>query len=115
MITHVRKWVAAGIPIDGIGSQSHLKPGQASGTKAALSALCAAVQECAITELDIEQAAPAEYATAVKACVDVKNCVGVTVWGVSDGDSWRKNQRPLMFDASFVAKAAWAAVLDALG
>jgi endo-1,4-beta-xylanase len=115
MISHVTKWVASGIPIDGIGSQSHLKPGQASGTKAAMTALCAAASECAITELDIEQASPAEYATAVKACVDVKNCVGVTVWGVSDGNSWRKDKKPLMFDSAFAAKPAWNTVLAALG
>jgi endo-1,4-beta-xylanase len=115
MASHVQKWIAAGIPIDGIGSQSHLKPGQASGTKAALTSLCAVVSECAITELDIEQAKASEYAMAVKACVDVKNCVGVTVWGVGDGDSWRKNTTPLLFDSAFVAKPAYAAVLAALG
>ncbi|TID26475.1 glycoside hydrolase superfamily [Venturia nashicola] len=111
MIKKVTSWRAAGIPIDGIGSQSHLKSGQAKGVKAALSALCAAASECAITELDVEQAKADEYATAVKACVDVANCVGVTVWGVSDSDSWRKSTSPLLFDANFSAKPAYAAVL----
>jgi len=114
MISHVTKWRSQGIPIDGIGSQSHLKPGQASGTKAALTALCAAASECAITELDIEQASPNEYATAVKACVDVANCVGVTVWGISDRDSWRKDKLPLMFNGEFAVKPAYSAVLEAL-
>jgi endo-1,4-beta-xylanase len=114
MASHVAKWRAAGIPIDGIGSQSHLKPGQASGTKAAMAVLCAAAPECAITELDIEQASPSEYAMTVKACVDIKNCVGVTVWGISDGDSWRKDKNPLMFDRNFGPKPAWNAVLEAL-
>lgn len=115
MISKVTTWIAQGIPIDGIGSQSHLKPGQAAGTKAALNALCAAAPECAITELDIEQASATEYATAVKACVDVGNCVGVTVWGVSDGDSWRKSTTPLLFDGNFAAKPAYAAVLGIQG
>lgn len=115
MITKTKAWIAQGIPIDGIGSQSHLKPGQASGVKAALTALCAAASECAITELDVEQAKAEEYATAVKACVDIANCVGVTVWGVSDGDSWRKNTTPLLFDGNFAAKPAYAAVLAIQG
>ncbi|QDS71205.1 hypothetical protein FKW77_010288 [Venturia effusa] len=115
MVTKVKAWIAQGIPIDGIGSQGHLKPGQASGFKAALSSLCAAAPECAITELDIEQAKPEEYAMAVQACVDIINCVGVTVWGVSDADSWRKSTTPLLFDANFSPKPAYAAVLAVKG
>lgn len=112
MISKVTAWRAAGIPIDGIGSQSHLKPGQAKNVKAALAALCAAAPECAVTELDVEQASATEYAAAVKACVDIVNCVGVTVWGVSDADSWRKGTTPLLFDGNFAAKPAYAAVLE---
>ncbi|KAF2017867.1 glycoside hydrolase family 10 protein [Aaosphaeria arxii CBS 175.79] len=107
MVTKVKAWIAAGVPIDGIGSQAHLSEGQASGVKAAMQALCGAAPECAITELDIKGASVADYQAATKACLDVKNCVGVTVWGVRDTDSWRKENNPLLFDASFQAKDAY--------
>ena len=66
MVAKVKQWRAAGIPIDGIGSQAHLQPGQAAGFKAALKVLCSAVPECAVTELDIVNAKPEEYAMVAK-------------------------------------------------
>lgn len=115
MVSHVSKWVAAGIPIDGIGSQSHLSGNwPISDYPGALKALCGVVSECAITELDIKAAAASDYQTAIGACVDIKNCVGVTVWGVSDKDSWIQGSNPLLFDASFKAKAAYNGLCKAL-
>jgi len=62
MIRNVNKWVAAGVPIDGIGSQVHITGGQGSAAQGALQALASAnVAEVAITELDIAQAPTSDY------------------------------------------------------
>ncbi|KAH3949287.1 beta-xylanase [Parastagonospora nodorum] len=112
---NVKKWVAAGVPIDGTGSQSHLGGSwPIKDVPAALKMICADVKECAMTELDIKGASPTDFTTAVGACLDEKKCVGVTIWGVSDKDSWRKGENPLLFDQGYKAKEAYNALCTLL-
>ncbi|KAH8651953.1 putative endo-1,4-beta-xylanase C [Tricladium varicosporioides] len=115
MISYVKKWITAGIPIDGIGAQTHLMTGEAKNVPAALKLLCAAAPECAITEMDIVGAAPADYVTVVKTCVEIHNCVGLTVWGVRDPDSWRAASSPLLFNAAYATKPAYSALVATIG
>lgn len=115
MIKYVSKWVAAGVPIDGIGAQAHLMAGESKNVAASLAALCAVVSQCALTEVDIVNAAASEYVQTAKACVDIANCVGVTVWGVRDPDSWRASNNPLLFNSGFSTKPAYSALVATLG
>lgn len=90
MVDHVTKWLAAGIPIDGIGMQGHLGGGNpsAAGMQAGMEKLATTgVKEIAVTELDIVNAPADEYVKVADACLAVENCVGITVWGVSDAVS----------------------------
>ncbi|KAK4923632.1 hypothetical protein LTR49_009187 [Elasticomyces elasticus] len=113
LAAQVKEWVAAGVPIDGIGSQTHLGAGVTT-TQAALELLAESVDEVAITELDIAGAAATDYEEVINACLAVDKCVGITEWGVSDSQSWRPNENPLLFDGSFEPKAAYTSLLSLL-
>ncbi|CUA68944.1 hypothetical protein RSOLAG22IIIB_13872 [Rhizoctonia solani] len=115
LVSLVKRQRSAGTPIDGIGTQTHLGAGGAGGVKAALTALAGSgVTEVAITELDISNASGNDYATVVKACLEVSKCVGITIWGVSDENSWRTTSSPLLFDKNYQEKPAYHSVISTL-
>jgi endo-1,4-beta-xylanase len=64
--------------------------------------------------VDVTQANTTQYAGLTQACMNVSRCIGITVWGVRDCDSWRSGESPLLFDCSGNKKAAYTSVLNVL-
>jgi endo-1,4-beta-xylanase len=123
---------AAGVPIDGVGFQSHLfSPDPADFTQ-----LSSWVDESglvwAVTEFDVplpvtEVARPEslqfqadEYADALAACADAPNCDTFVTWGISDGFSPIPAETggafgaALWFDESGEPKPAFDAMAEVL-
>ncbi|AZQ40563.1 1,4-beta-xylanase [Streptomyces cyaneochromogenes] len=112
----VKDFKSRGVPIDCVGLQSHFAAGGPPASfQTTLSNFAALGVDVQITELDIAQASATAYSNAVKACVNVARCTGITVWGIRDSDSWRTGENPLLFDNSGNKKPAYGAVLTALG
>jgi endo-1,4-beta-xylanase len=111
----VKDFKARGVPIDCVGFQSHFGAGNVPASfQTTLSNFAALGVDVALTELDIAGASSADYTNTVKACLAVPRCVGITVWGVRDSDSWRTGTNPLLFDGSGNSKPAYTAVLNVL-
>ncbi|WP_340377422.1 non-reducing end alpha-L-arabinofuranosidase family hydrolase [Streptomyces sp. SS7] len=111
----VKDFKSRGVPIDCVGFQSHFGAGgPPSSFRTTLSEFAALGVDVQITELDIAQASPTQYANAVDACLSVARCTGITVWGVRDRDSWRSDESPLLFSNDGNPKPAYTAVMNAL-
>ncbi|CAE6488519.1 unnamed protein product [Rhizoctonia solani] len=115
LVSLVQRQRAAGTPIDGIGSQAHLPALGTGGLLSALTALAnSGVSEVAITELEIPSAPGNDYAAAVRSCLNVPKCVGITVWSVADDASWRGSSNSSLFDINYQKKPAYYSVLSVL-
>ncbi|MFK0118949.1 endo-1,4-beta-xylanase [Streptomyces sp. NPDC090994] len=116
MYNMVRDFKQRGVPIDCVGFQSHFNSGSPynSNFRTTLQNFAALGVDVAVTELDIQGASPTTYANVVNDCLAVSRCLGVTVWGVRDSDSWRSGDTPLLFNNDGSKKPAYTSVLDAL-
>ncbi|MFF1682957.1 endo-1,4-beta-xylanase [Streptomyces sp. NPDC058256] len=94
-----KQLLAEGVPLNGIGFQSHFVVGQVPSTmKANLKRFSDLGLEVSVTELDIRIPLPAsaaelaqqsaDYKLASENCLGVARCAGVTVWGITDKYSW---------------------------
>ncbi|MCX5561654.1 endo-1,4-beta-xylanase [Streptomyces sp. NBC_00038] len=94
-----KQLLADGVPLNGIGFQSHFVVGQVPSTmKANLKRFSDLGLEVSVTELDIRIPLPAsaaelaqqsaDYKLASENCLGVPRCAGVTVWGITDKYSW---------------------------
>ena len=124
---------AAGARIDGVGFQAHLNVGQTPSRvalAATLSRFTALGVEVAYTELDIAHTKlpasdadnvkqAADYVSVVGSCLDVKGCVGITVWQFTDRYSWVPGTFPgkgeaCLWDQNYKKKPAYDAVVKLL-
>ena len=112
----IRDFKSRGVPIDCVGLQTHFTGGSSlpGNFQTTLSSFAALGVDVALTEVDVTNASTSQYAGLTQACVNVARCVGITVWGVRDSDSWRSSESPLLFDGSGNKKAAYTSVLNAL-
>ncbi|MFG2175947.1 endo-1,4-beta-xylanase [Streptomyces niveus] len=116
MYAMVRDFKQRGVPIDCVGFQSHFNSGSPynSNFRTTLQSFAALGVDVAITELDIQGASATTYANVTNDCLAVPRCLGITVWGVRDSDSWRPEHTPLLFNSDGSKKSAYTAVLNAL-
>ncbi|MCM2415879.1 endo-1,4-beta-xylanase [Streptomyces sp. RKAG290] len=116
----VKDFKQRGVPIDCVGFQSHFNSNSPvpADYQANLQRFADLGVDVQVTELDIEgsgSAQAANYTKVVNACLAVTRCAGMTVWGIPDKYSWRSSGTPLLFDDNYGKKAAYTAVLTALG
>lgn len=113
--------------LDGIGMQGHLS--DTSDIDAFITALnmySAKGFEVQVTELDVTQSSSgvnAEYNQGqfyyklFRALLDAKkggaNLTGVTIWGLTDDNSWKKESSPLIFRGDLSAKLAFTGIVNA--
>lgn len=114
--------------IDGVGMQAHIQDTTDIDTFIeALNAYSDAVGEVHITELDVAQTATgvnAEYYQGAfynkffKALVAAKengaNLSCVTIWGLTDDNSWKKESSPLLFRSDLSKKLAFDGMVYAI-
>jgi endo-1,4-beta-xylanase len=127
----VRDLQRAGVPIGGVGFQSHLSyTSNTTGLKGSLARFATLGVKVAITELDVRIPFPATtdklqrqaavYTGVVNACLAVPACASLTVWGFSDARSWipaftsGKAGAACLFDLGFSPKPAYWSVVTAM-
>ncbi|WSG48196.1 endo-1,4-beta-xylanase [Dactylosporangium sp. NBC_01737] len=112
----IQDFKSRGVPIDCVGLQTHFTGGSSlpSNFQTTLSSFAALGVDVALTEVDVTNSSTSQYAGLTQACVNVPRCIGITVWGVRDSDSWRSGESPLLFDGGGNKKAAYTSVLNVL-
>jgi endo-1,4-beta-xylanase len=131
MLSLVQSLKQQGVPIDAVGFESHFILGQVPSTlQQNIQRFVAAGVSVWITELDDRINLPAssanlaqqatDYANVVKACLAVTGCVGITVWGFTDLDSWVPGAFPGqgaadIYDNNIAPKPSFNSTLTALG
>jgi len=135
ILAMARDFKKRGVPLDGIGFQCHFTLDSISTAtlERTMRAFTDLGLEVHITELDVRLPVDATghasqhdadrqahlYADVVRACLAVRGCTVIQVWGFTDARSWISRVFPgqgaaTLFDSDYRAKPAHEAVLDAL-
>ncbi|KAJ3051534.1 hypothetical protein HK097_007442 [Rhizophlyctis rosea] len=125
-----KRLLKKGVPIDGVGAQGHMLVGQVpSNITAVLEKFTKLGVDVAITELDIRATLPftqdkldqqgKDYEAVFRACLAVKRCKGITLWGITDKYSWIPGVFPtegaaLVWDENYQPKPAYDGIVRAL-
>jgi endo-1,4-beta-xylanase len=131
MFNLVQSLKQQGVPIDGVGFESHFILGQVpSSLQSNMQRFAALGVDVAITELDVRMQLPSDntklaqqatdFSNVVKACLAISRCPGITQWNVGDADSWVPGTfsgqgAATLFDQNYQPKPAYTAVQTALG
>ncbi|MGW9193190.1 endo-1,4-beta-xylanase [Micromonospora chersina] len=126
----VRQLRSQGVPVQGVGFQSHLRgdqdPTDIAGNLRRFAALGVSV---AVTELDVRLKLPATpeklvgqallYQHVLEACLAVPTCESFTLWGFTDASSWVTYHYPgygaaCVFDGDLKPKPAHASLVAEL-
>jgi len=124
----VKQLRSEGVPITGVGIQGHLgiQYGFPGDIQQNIQRFVDLGVQVAITELDVRMVLPVTpeklatqasyYSRVVNACLAVKGCVGVTVWGFTDKYSWvpgvfAGQGAAALYDGNYNPKPAYWAVL----
>ncbi|MFD7293939.1 endo-1,4-beta-xylanase [Streptomyces sp. NPDC059897] len=127
----IKQLKADRVPIDGFGMQAHLalQYGFPYQMRQNIQRFADLRVDVAITELDIRMFLPADeaklaqqadwYGQVTDACLAVKRCVGITLWGYSDRHSWipgffEGEGAALPWDENLRRKPAYDAIRKAL-
>jgi endo-1,4-beta-xylanase len=127
----VKDFKRRGIPIDGVGFQTHLtlEGLNIQSFRANMERFVALGVEVHITELDVAIPKHAVfgyarqarvYQSIFKACLETQGCTAIQVWGFTDKHSWipgntaGRYEDANLFDASYTPKPALVAVKSAL-
>jgi len=127
----VKELLADDVPIHCVGLQGHLTAGKLpDDIQENIKRFVDLGVSVRITELDIRVETPSseealaqqaeDYAAVATACLAVENCLGLTVWGVTDKYSWIPMWfdgfgDALLWDADYEPKPAFDSLIEALG
>jgi len=125
----INELLERGVPIHGVGMQAHYNTGTIPGNvDASIRRFRELGIQIHITELDVTvnaaqgQAELTEFQTRLQASIYAhlfrifryhhEAIPRVTIWGICDPTSWRRDRFPLVFNGDLTAKPAFHAIID---